>query len=425
MALTVDAAKVLASRLSPESLQLLKSTSKSLSNTFDTALSDDYTYKAMLLNLVGAEDLPTYRDHKWRDLYTFFVKNTLEQALYSDDPVIVDIAIRAGADPSVNEDEALKAAAAHGNVEVLRRLLQDDRVDVDTYGRIALGNACESGNVKAIALLMSVVETNQEDEEYMLIGTIDSGNLDAVKFVLANKDINLATMQYNPIDRAMTQPNSDILKFFLDNADVVIDEENLIELLDENIPESVYRLLLKHPRMRDIIEGFKPMVVSSIIHAGHFDLVEELLDNDPELDVTDDGNEIIRATIDANNARLLKKVLLSLRDYIDTQGSFEFLVNAFGTKVMNTLLGSSKIDVKNNSSKLIKYFCDHSNVKALQILLKHKRVRVREKTVRECFERALKKRNTKVLNVLLNNPRTREFFTDEDVKNATTLTKKS
>jgi hypothetical protein len=364
-----------------------------------------------------------YKDHKWQDLYSFFLKNTLEQGLYSDDPVLVDIAIRAGIDPTIHHYGALEEAAKRGNVEVLKRLSQDDRVDLNVHGKSAIENACESGNIEAIALLMSVVETDPTTEEYMLIAAIDSGNLDAVKFVLANKDIDLSTMEYNPIDRAINQPNSGILKFFLDNEDVIIDEENIVELTQEQLPESVFRVLLEHPRTRNLFEGFKPMLISSIINSGHLDLVEELLDNDRDLDVTYDGNEIIRTTIDVNNARLLKK-LLHLPDVtVDTEESFQFLVNAFGTKVMNTLLNSSKIDVKNNSSKLIKYFCNDSNVKVLQILLKHKRVRIKEKTIRECFERALKKRKTEIVKLFLNNARTRVFLSDEDVDKATSTLK--
>ena len=44
MEFTADTAKILASVLPPQSLATLRSTSKTLNQAFNSALSDDYTY---------------------------------------------------------------------------------------------------------------------------------------------------------------------------------------------------------------------------------------------------------------------------------------------------------------------------------------------------------------------------------------------
>ena len=76
MEITSDIAKILASKIDVELLSLLMSTSNIVRDVFNTALSDDYTYKLMTEELPDTS-LPEFRNHKWKDVYDFFLAKSI------------------------------------------------------------------------------------------------------------------------------------------------------------------------------------------------------------------------------------------------------------------------------------------------------------------------------------------------------------
>jgi hypothetical protein len=175
MELTTDSVKILSSKLDARSLSMLMSISNSVNKLFGDALSDDYTYKLMTEELLETS-LPEYRNHKWKDVYDFFVakpeklktkkrtelnrwnsmspiEQRLENALFSNDPVIVEVALLSGADPSVRLNAPAQKALREGNSKVARLLLSDKRVSDNLNNSIAM-LAFKSGDIDTIDLIL-------------------------------------------------------------------------------------------------------------------------------------------------------------------------------------------------------------------------------------------------------------------------------
>jgi len=310
MQLTVDAAKSLATRLSPQSRKSLECSSKHTSDIFRKALADDYTYKAMVEEVIGIGVLPSYTNHSWRDVYDFFTKHQLADGLLSSNVVVVKIALLAGVDPSINNNKALVNAAQNGNTEVLKLLLGDGRVDT-RYNSNALYASFKSGNLESIRLLLNIVEITTLDEQIdMFDEAIYSNKLAVVKCVLAIKPIDLAGMGGIPIGTAIYQGNIDILTFFLDNEKFIVDyDEILIPMAEQEVTEEVFRLILNHPRTRFMCEENKGDILTWLLVHRYLNLFEEFLER-----VYFDSVPyyLLKNVMDTGNTDLLAKMLMKL-----------------------------------------------------------------------------------------------------------------
>jgi hypothetical protein len=146
--------------------------SKNLEEVFELALSDDYTYKLMTEELVGL-DLPDFRGHKWERVYKFFIgeplvrekinlsekrrcgsltrlEQKLEDALFSDDTILVKIALLSGVNPRVRNSDAMYKAILYNVPDVVEILLDDGRIDPNVF----VNQAIRSYNLGVIKLFL-------------------------------------------------------------------------------------------------------------------------------------------------------------------------------------------------------------------------------------------------------------------------------
>lgn len=67
---------------------------------------------------------------------------------------IVEELLNHGVDPSLNQDEPLGRACSKGNLDVVKLLLNDDRVDPSSYDDFAIKTACINGHLEIVLLLL-------------------------------------------------------------------------------------------------------------------------------------------------------------------------------------------------------------------------------------------------------------------------------
>ena len=141
MELSVDALKILASKLDASTLEALRGSSKSIRTDLDFALSDNLTYKLPDLRTswkkvyesfseesIMISVLSTREESAWKALPLY--KRRLFNALFSFNPVVVEIAILLGIEPSFSSNKALDNALVQGNSQVAEVLLNDDSVSI-------------------------------------------------------------------------------------------------------------------------------------------------------------------------------------------------------------------------------------------------------------------------------------------------------
>ena len=450
MELTTDAVKVLASKLNPESLNTLMSTSKAVRDIFNTALSDDYTYKLMTEELLGT-DLPEFTNHSWKDVYDFFIakserpkllykgeihawksmshiRQRLNTALYSSDPVIVKIALFLGMDPSVTlnspllgllgtrtqsrSNMPLMKALSEDNTEVARLLLSDERV-LESLNIIMILPAFSSGNVETISLVLNNPRINiaKSDKTHITINLIKSGNVKALKFVVDELHLTLNGSGWVP--DALTCKNPDIVIYLLDKEEVPYDEEEFISDIDNisSIDEEVLAALLHHPRIIPMIEANKHYLLWHLIKRNMNKLAEELLE-DSTLDTSSQGYELFLKAIKKNNIEILKKLIDRPEVKPDAKMSVVMLTSAKSMNSLNVLLNSERIALTEKSSSDLIFYFSGLKTYMLPTILNNEKVVINREIATKALGEVLMRRNLKGIEILMNHPRTRIYYNE-------------
>ena len=108
------------------------------------------------------------------------------------DPTAVDILLELGYNPSLGDDWALRVAIANDNIESVRLLLDDDRVDPSSMDNNAIKTAAERGNVDIVDYLLLDTRTDPGvDNNYPLEIAAQNGHYEVVDLLLKDKRVSL------------------------------------------------------------------------------------------------------------------------------------------------------------------------------------------------------------------------------------------
>src|SRR3990172_6309288 len=97
-------------------------------------------------------------DADWKAIYGLLepvvaYKNPFTPEVLAD-PTAVDVLLELGYDPSRGNDWALRVAVGNGNLETVRLLLSDGRVNPSSDDNNAIKTAAERGNANIVDLLL-------------------------------------------------------------------------------------------------------------------------------------------------------------------------------------------------------------------------------------------------------------------------------
>ena len=80
--------------------------------------------------------------------------NKFIEACKSDDISVIEIYIKDGGDPSADNNAAIRWASHNGHVEVVKLLINDERVDPSIYNNAAIRWASIEGHTDVVRLLL-------------------------------------------------------------------------------------------------------------------------------------------------------------------------------------------------------------------------------------------------------------------------------
>lgn len=433
MSINTDIAKVLAAKIHPRDLNSFRCASTNILSSIALALDDDYTYKGMTEELLRAQ-LPDFQVSCWKDVYDYFmlVSSTIMRipsGLFSDNPDVVKISLYIGVDITILKSKvniliydecaeeqvirqskrnsletvALIHACKNDYLESFKVLFASPNVDINLDVFTA---AYKLGDSDIMSLIIKDTRfTPDSDSDIVFECCIRSNNLYIVKLFIDEFDLDVSEEADNPIISAIDYRADNVLEFFLDNMD--LDVEEVPEKVTESSPsENIIRIVLAHPRTKDLMDNYKSILLTSCISSKYFDLVDELL-QDKNLDISDNSNDILSASIEARKGSLLKRLLRRPDVNLTEEESLFFLVECRSVKIMNILLSSTKVRVSANSSVLIEHLCRNGKAGLLNAVLSHKRVVVSKKTILKCVNIT---RNSTILDLLSTHPRTKDLL---------------
>ena len=363
MELSIDAMKILASKLDAPTLEALRGSTKTVRATIDVALSDDLTYKLITEELLGME-LPDYRT-SWKRIYQFFLQDPVKPtdlkegekrlfdrmsplqkklytALFSSNPFVVRIAILSGVDPAMLSNRALNNAFQTGDLEVAEVLLADERVVGAVDNAIVL-RAFESGNIDVIVLVLDMFDhlLDEDDKEQAVSYVIQSGNVEALELTLDRLTLSL---EYEGADlnSAVMSGNPDMVHYVLD---IVPDlrEEYFLDIIKDSIHEDkVLEVMLHHPRVIPFIRPNINWLLQQLIMFGIGHLVDELLAY-PELDASANQYKALSNAILMDWPDLVVKLLNRPEVHPSPTEAAKIIATTHFNSALDALLTSDKI----------------------------------------------------------------------------------
>src|SRR3972149_338705 len=91
----------------------------------------------------------------WRLIYNKIKSRVdLKQAAEEGDLNLVNILIEANFDPSINNNYAIQFASNNGHLDIVNRLLEDDKVDPSACNNYAIGMASKYGHLDVVNRLL-------------------------------------------------------------------------------------------------------------------------------------------------------------------------------------------------------------------------------------------------------------------------------
>ena len=224
------------------------------------------------------ERIPTIRD---RDL-----TKTISEAIETGDLGLVNILLWIGVDPSARFNLAIRLASANGQIDVVRLLLQDERVDPSAEFNYAIRFASANGQIDVVRLLLQDERVDPSAENNYAIGIASAnGHADIVRLLLHDERVDPSAENNYAIKFASANGRIDVVRLLLQDERVDPSAENnyALRMASANGHTSVVRLLLQDERVDPSVENNYALRMASRYR--HADIVASLLE-DPRVDPT-------------------------------------------------------------------------------------------------------------------------------------------
>ena len=157
-------------------------------------------------------------------------------------------------DPGYSNNEAIREACARGHVEVVRLLLADRRVDPTDYYNDTMRLACENGHADVVRLLLIDSRADPGDNDNSAVRQACSrGHVDVVRLLLADPRVNPAAFHNDAIRRASENGHVEVVRLLL--ADGRIDpsdySNDAVRWARHKGHVEVVQLLMQDPRVAE------------------------------------------------------------------------------------------------------------------------------------------------------------------------------
>jgi hypothetical protein len=123
-------------------------------------------------------------------------------------------------DPSISYNNCIRAAAANGHAELVRVLLQDNRVNPNDWTGDALGSACQGGYIDVVKVLLADRRIKPHTwDNHALQMAVSGDYIEIVKLLMdlikTNPKINPASHGNQALEIAMCNNNKEMVDLLL------------------------------------------------------------------------------------------------------------------------------------------------------------------------------------------------------------------
>ena len=294
---------------------------------------------------------------KWERLFDIKVWDSEEDIKHSNEDEIlnhvaneselfeyIELAIDLGADPSKENNKAIIQASDFGYLNVVNRLLEDDRVDPSDLENEAIIQASAEGHLNIVDRLMQDDRVDPSDQYNMaIIHASRFGYLDIVNRLLMDPRVNPSTQENSAIIQASQKGHQNVVDRLMKDDRVNPSDRNnaaIIQASSEGFVDIVGRLLQddrvdpSDQRNKSLIEAAKNK---------HENVIYRLL-QDPRVNPSD-----------RNNNALL--------------GAMIYKYKTANIYIIDMLLQDPRISLSINTKKILDYAISTENLKIIFIFL--------------------------------------------------------
>ena len=154
--------------------------------------------------------------------------------------------------PNLNENWPIRFASGKGNLELVKLLLTDSRVDPSADNNTAIVIASGKGHLELVKFLLTYTGVDPSANDNMAIEMAsDSGHLEVIKLLLTYPKVDPSSDNNWPIRTASAHGHLEVVKFLLTypKVDITADDNYAIRTASENGYLEVVKFLLTYPKV--------------------------------------------------------------------------------------------------------------------------------------------------------------------------------
>ncbi len=263
----------------------------------------------------GIRDLmkPKSEDEILKDMGDLTPNELLKKSIKNNYLNGVKIALEKGADPSQEYNYAIRLASNNGHIEVVKLLLQDERVDPSDFNNYAIKKASENGHTEVVRLLLSDLRVDPSDHRNDAIRyASENGHTEVVKLLLSDSRVDPSDFNNYAIRYASKNGHTEIVKLLLQDKRVDPSKtyNYAIKKASENGHIEIVKLLLQDERVDP--SGFNNYAIRYASENGHTEVVKLLL-SDSRVDPSEDYNSAIKYASENGHLEIVKILLQDKR----------------------------------------------------------------------------------------------------------------
>lgn len=212
--------------------------------------------------------------------------------------------------------DALVWACEHGNIRVVRFLLQNPRLRPSDDHNIALNMACHKNHCNIIKLLLQDPRVNVEGMPHVIDGLLRDGRLDALKILVNDPRYDPSAHKNHLIRELAKYGHLNLIKFVLKDPRVDPGAKNG-EALNNACKKGhlkVVDLLLRHPKVDPSVGESRCLILAT--ENNHLEVVKRLL-RDPRTLIDGDDREAVSDAFQRKQMDIFDTLISDLRYYTD------------------------------------------------------------------------------------------------------------
>jgi ankyrin repeat protein len=197
-------------------------------------------------------------------------------------------------DPAARNDWAIRHASRNGHSGIVKLLLADERVDPAADANYAIQIACKNGHVVVVDLLLADQRVDPAANiDYPIRCGSQNGHLEVVKKLLADKRVDPAARDDWAFRQAAQNQHSEVVELLLadERVNPATDFDYAIRCASYCGDQKTVKLLLADERVDPAALANEAIQLAS--GNGHLDIVK-LLMTDKRVDPSADGNNAIQ-----------------------------------------------------------------------------------------------------------------------------------